>query len=156
MVHIATVYLELCMCLLSSLPACNLRLWLDHTKHSAAVLLHCSSDCHPSSEPVLHSSTDKCSSFLKGWFSTGTGSGEGKTQRKQYCHKTHPIVKSWYGGNRRQGNLELKTVRKKRSCWTRSTGEELTWWSAWRIQLQSQTQHFLVHDTRLFYSIFVL
>lgn len=126
MVHAVTVYLELCMCLLSSISACSPRLWLDHTKHSAAVLLHCSSDCHLNSESVLHSSTGRCSGFLKGWFSAGTGSWEGKTQRKQYCHKPHLISKSWHGGSRRQGNLDLKALRKKRSCWTRSMGEELT------------------------------
>lgn len=67
----------------------------------------------------------KCSGWLKGWLMAGTGSWEGKMCAKQYCHQTHPIIKSWSDAIW-WGNLDLKPPSKKRLSYTRSTGENFT------------------------------
>lgn len=61
-----------------------------------------------------------------------------------------------YGVSRRQGNSDLKTMRKKRSCQTRSMAKEFTLWFACHIQLQSQNQFlFSAWHQTLLSSIFV-
>lgn len=116
------------MCLWS--PSCIPRLWLMtqslqqlyYSYH--AVVLAVSLNLWP----AAHSSTDKCSGWLKGWLTAGTGSWEGKICAEQYCHQTHPTIKSSSGAmwwEQRTGKLGLESNKEEKVFLDKVHGREL-------------------------------